>query len=483
MTPNGRVENRAAAPSGLSGAPWCPLGAFRLAQAPQLLKNVVSGTLSSIINAITMAVTLPFYLRYLGYETYGLWLVLSTLITLVQLCNFGFGPAVTKLVAEQKVYGRTSEIPAYTGTALITVAAASGAAALILTLNRYQVVHLLGLHGHSAEMAMAFLPWVSLLSVYVLLIDILSSTLSGLGRIDLANYTVAAGQVLGSIFSIALLRFGYGITSLLLGSFITYAAVQCITGVYIIRISQLSVRQFVCWNRACYSTLIRFGGGVLGGSLLNMMLNPFNRLALARFGGLSTIPLYDIAFGGSMRLRGILESGARALTPEISRIGANRHPSSMPNVTKINRQAITMILLLGVPVFSLLIAFAKPLLHTWLGARFSPQLPMAVQIALLGAFASLLGTPAFYTLLGLGKTQHVLWGFAIQSGANVVIVAAVVALGRSVDANTVLAGTAAGMALATAYLVFQKTRSVRMLDHELESGPSLDPIRLSCSSD
>jgi O-antigen/teichoic acid export membrane protein len=107
------------------------LSALRLVTtASQLAKNVVSGPASSLVSMTTLAVTYPLYLHYLGYERYGLWLVLSTVISFAQLCNFGFGPAVAKLVAEEKARNRYDAIGTYVGTALMTVAVSGGGALL-----------------------------------------------------------------------------------------------------------------------------------------------------------------------------------------------------------------------------------------------------------------------------------------------------------------------------------------------------------------
>ncbi len=53
-----------------------------------------------------------------------------------------------------------------------------------------------------------------------------------------------------------------------------------------------------------------------------MLLSPFNKLMLSRYAGVDSIPVYEIAYTGSMRVRGLAEVGIRALMPEVSRLGA-----------------------------------------------------------------------------------------------------------------------------------------------------------------
>jgi O-antigen/teichoic acid export membrane protein len=72
----------------------------------QLRLNMISGVVTTVINTITMAAGFPIFLHFLGYEKYGIWLILATVLTFAQLGNLGISPAVIKLVAEE--HGRGS---------------------------------------------------------------------------------------------------------------------------------------------------------------------------------------------------------------------------------------------------------------------------------------------------------------------------------------------------------------------------------------
>ena len=66
----------------------------------QLRRNVATGAGTAFVNVLLGLGSYPIYLHFLGYEQYGVWLALSTILTFAQLGNFGVSPAVTKLVAE-----------------------------------------------------------------------------------------------------------------------------------------------------------------------------------------------------------------------------------------------------------------------------------------------------------------------------------------------------------------------------------------------
>jgi hypothetical protein len=63
----------------------------------QLRINMASGVATTVVKTLVMAAGYPIYLHFLGYEKYGVWLVLATVMTFAQLGNLGIGPAVMKL--------------------------------------------------------------------------------------------------------------------------------------------------------------------------------------------------------------------------------------------------------------------------------------------------------------------------------------------------------------------------------------------------
>ncbi|MBC7121495.1 MAG: hypothetical protein H5T33_08040, partial [Candidatus Methanosuratus sp.] len=79
---------------------------------------MVSGVAAMLLNTVVLAAGYPIYLHFLGYEQYGVWLVLATVLTFSQLGNLGINQAVTKLVAEEYGRGDTLAIQQYVTTAL-----------------------------------------------------------------------------------------------------------------------------------------------------------------------------------------------------------------------------------------------------------------------------------------------------------------------------------------------------------------------------
>jgi len=372
----------------------------------QLRINMASGVVTTVINTAVMLISYPIYLHYLGYEKLGVWMVLATVLTFVQMCNLGMGPAVTKLVAEEYGRGNTEGIQSYVTTALWTLAVTGCIALVVLILLAKPIIGLFKLGPENGALAEHFLPYMGILTVYAFLIQILTATLSGLGRMDQANYRDSACRAISLGVAAVLLIFGYGIVSLLIGSAINYLLIHITSILLIRRIVSLHILKFN-WDIKRFKRLVSFGGAVLGGDIVSMLGSPFNKLMLSRYAGVSTIPIYEIAFNGAMQFRSLLEAGFRALMPEISRVAAEITSQSIHRMAMLNRRAIKLIIMFGIPMFTVMLIFATPLLRIWLREGFIQSISLAFRIMLVATFISLLGVPAFYFLMGMGRVRGI----------------------------------------------------------------------------
>ncbi len=422
----------------------------------QLRINMVSGTATTVINTAMMIISIPMYLHFLGYEKYGVWLVLSTVLGFAQLGDIGISPAIVKLVAEEHGRNDIRGIQRYVATALAILCASGAVVLLGILILKPQIVALFKLSDENARMALWLLPYVGLLSVYVFIVQALNAVVSGLGRMDMESYIQSASRVVCVLVAGTLLYLGRGIAGLLIGNIASYlfihaASLACIRSIIPIRLLQ---KDNLDAQRGKH--LLRFGGAMFSTSTMNMLFDPFNKVLLSRYAGVAAIPVYDIAYRGSVQMRSVVAAGLRAMIPEISRIGAEMTAQARQRISQINRRAVKAIFLIGCPVNAALLLTLTPLLQFWLGQRFVAELPGAFRIMLLGMFLNLLGFPAYCTLLGLGMVRYVLTSQAILTAVNVLILLTAVFFGHGISVGMIAWSILGANIAATLYLTVPK---------------------------
>jgi len=385
-----------------------------------------SGMATSVVNVVLLSIAYPVYLHFLGYEKYGVWLVLAVVLTFAQLGDIGISPAIMKLVAEE--YGRKNlkGIQCYITTALAMLCTSGIIVLAAVLIFKLQIIALFKLNSENAKLAVWLLPYIGVLSIYIFIVNIFNAVLSGLGRMDLANYIQTASKVIAVVVATVLLYLGKGIESMIISSAVSYLFVQVVSIICVRKMISIRILHISNLNAQCGQRLLSFGGGVFGGTVVSMLGGPFNKLMLSRYAGVSTIPVYEIAFNGSMQVRCFIEAGLRALMPEISRIGADMTIQAKNRISQLYHRAMKLILMLGIPIYGILAIFAPLLLKIWLGEKFTETLPGAFRIMLIATFINLLGVPSYYFLIGMGQIRQVLIARCITWLTNVFFIIIVV---------------------------------------------------------
>ncbi|HEX6544953.1 MAG TPA: hypothetical protein VF023_01515, partial [Bryobacteraceae bacterium] len=109
----------------------------------------------------------------------------------------------------------------------------------------------------------------------------------------------------------------------------------------------------------------------------------------------------------------LFESGQRALMPETSRLVSSTNEPSR-EVKSLIQSSLKGLAMGAAPLYVLVLVFAGPLTRIWLRHSFVPAVPFTLRVFLIGTFISLLGTPLYYALIGMGKAAFVFIANAVQ---------------------------------------------------------------------
>ena len=418
----------------------------------QLRRNMASGLVVTAANTIAGLVAYPFYLSYLGAETYGLWLVLSVVLTFSLIGMLGIPDAIVKLVSEAQGDGNSCGINRCVSTALLILCAMGLAIVVIVFALRRPIVSILGVAPLQSTRALCYVPLIAVLSMYVFIVEAHNAVLSGLGRMDQANYVRSIGRLTMPAVCIALLALGFGLKSLLIGNATGYVVTHIASAICIHRLHRGRLIQIRYWDRKWAGRILGFGGAVSAMSLLNMLLDPFNKLILTRCVGLQTVPVYEISCRLSQQLRSLFQTILRALLPEISREYGSRTPDAVERIRKLNWRSVRLVITVALPVYILLMFVATPLLKAWLGNGYMEAMPGMLRILLMASFLCLLATPIAFVLLAMGWVRFGLYTSVIQAVTNVVILIGVLTAGIPLSVHLVGWITLAAMAAADIYM-------------------------------
>jgi len=73
----------------------------------QLNRNIFSGSITAAMGIVLSIISYPIYLHFLGANLYGLWIILSVVITFSAIGGLGIDDAIVKYVAQE--YGKNNK--------------------------------------------------------------------------------------------------------------------------------------------------------------------------------------------------------------------------------------------------------------------------------------------------------------------------------------------------------------------------------------
>lgn len=385
----------------------------KLRQPGQLQKNVLSGMIASGGGAALMAFSYPFYLAKIGYHTYGIWIALTIIVSMSQVGNLGMSQALVRRIADCYERHESDQIEKYYSTAVVTIGAVAVALFALLCLAKPEVIRLIGIPEHEAALYSSLITGVFALSVLTFVVDIVACMLSGLGRIDLYNYSQLVTQAVAIACAVAALCSGFQLGGMLAAQLAGYLTGLIFSLVFIRKkLGRWPLRPG-SYSHRHLKQLLGEGSLLAGSWVMSLLFHPINKILLAQAGYFADLPVYEICVNLSMRLRNLFESGQRALMPETSRLVSSAEEPGRA-VSSLIQSSLKGLLIGATPLYLLLLVFAAPLTKIWLRHSFVPAVPSTLQVFLIGTFISLLGTPLYYALIGMGKAALVFAANAVQ---------------------------------------------------------------------
>lgn len=430
---------------------------FKAFHTDQLGRNFLSGVGCTAVNVVVSLLSYPLYLKFLGFEQYGIWLILTIVLSLAQIGNLGIKPALIKLVAEEFGRNNIRKVRIYMTNSCILLILMGVFMVFIVHVGNSDIVSLFNLSSKNSQIVSTFLVPISILSIFVMLVESLNAGISGLGRMDLSNYMLLINRILTVSLSVIGLYMGFDIKALFVGASLSYLLVCGVTLFIFVRITGLFPFMLDFWDPSCFKRLLTFGSGMFGTMLLNIIVNPFNKLIITRYIGLSFVPVYEIAFNGSMQIRSLVESGFRAFVPEVSKLSALYSNEEIKHLKDINERANRIIVVAGCFLYLPLFVLCEQLLRIWLGSSFEYILLPVFRLFLGATFFSLLGVPSYYFILGMGKVSYCFMFNLIQTGGNVILLTCLIFSGFDLSVTYVAFISLVSVIPSTIYVINRKT--------------------------
>jgi O-antigen/teichoic acid export membrane protein len=348
-------------------------------------------------------VAVPFIVRGLGVERFGVLALTWAIIGVASILDFGIGRALTQVVASRRAAGETEDLPALVLTAVVLLGALGvvGAAALaVLASSLSQDVFRIGpALKAEAERAIVILG-ISL--PFVLCGSAMQGVLEGHLRFDLSNLVRMPLLLLNYLAPLAMLPWttdlGWIVGGMVLTRCLGFAAYSILAWKLIS--SPKAVTRF---RLGMLMPVLRVAGWMSVSTLVAAAIVYLDRFAIAVLDSMSAVAFYATPYEIVSRLSLLAGAVGATLLPIFSSL-ADKSPRQVQSIVG---RGLRYVVLLVFPATMVVVLFAEQGLALWLNDRFAQASTRVAQILAAGIFVNSLAMVPLILLYGAGRAATV----------------------------------------------------------------------------
>lgn len=363
-----------------------------------VFKNMSSSVVAKLLYAAASLLIIPSALSYLGVEAFGLWSILAALITVVSFLDFGLGYGLLNIVVRYYGESRFDDAKRIVATALLllTVIGLLSGGLLFLLQLALPLEEIFGLKTEQTKLALeSAIPVLLVIVTFAVPATAIRQAQVGIQRAHIANWWEAVSYVAAFLATLLVIQQDGGLAGMLASFFGIPVIFRYFNGLYLLRISGMSLLHLVRYND------MKMVPGLLQAGLLFFVLQlagvvgfQSDNFIIGSILGAEAVPEYAVAmkiFSIPSTITGFL---LMAMWPAYGDAFARREYDW---IRRTFWRTLTIIVLVNLPITITLALSAKWIAVNWVDPNVEPTgwLVLAMLIwslltILTGAFASLM---------------------------------------------------------------------------------------------
>ena len=373
-----------------------------------------------VVNAVLAIALTPIFLRDLGAEQYGIWLLAATLTFsagFLSLAELGLNQASVRFVAEALSRDDQREVNEVVSTTTVVYAVLGVFLAVLLVALASVATTLFDVTPALRDTARAVFIVVGLQIALDLPASGVMTALEGAQRYGILRVIDVGLRVVWAAVSAVLVALGHGVMVLAWTALAT-SAVSLAASVIVSRRSDPPLRlglRFV--TRRMFRRLARSGTSTMGLRIMGVVYSQMDRIIIGVALAATAVAAYEVAYkihAAAALTLGVMPS---AVLPAAAFIGASGDDSRLRGLyVKGTRYSLAI----GLPIIVGGIVFARPLIATWVGTDYT-DVTGAARLFLVYPALALALVVGQTMLIGLGRMREMLRFHLVAVVTNLIV--------------------------------------------------------------
>ena len=344
--------------------------------------------------------TIPFVIRLLGSEAYGVLVLITLIPSYFSFADFGMNLGSTKFGSEAYARGAEKEEGEIVRTAAVIAFLTSLPIAIILFAFSVYIVQWLKVPVSLQAEASLALKFAAVTFLLNFLSNIFNTPQLSRLRMDLNTFVTSGFRIFGMVATPIVLYLGGGIAGalfvLMIAGFFTLAGHLYVSGRLLGKLFQLSI------NRNVIKPLLKFGGPLVISGIAAILLVNLEKVVLARVTSVKALAYYSIAYTLASMATMFSSAMVQSLVPAFSQL---LRPEKKGELDKLFARSLKINIVGLLPLLVFLFIVAKPFFTIWAGEDFGRESSIPFYVLLFGLFFNVIAYIPHSVLMSSGRTD------------------------------------------------------------------------------
>ena len=361
--------------------------------------NAVYNVAGALLPLGVTFVSLPYYLRAIGEERYGILAIFWMLLTYFNVFNAGLGLAATQQIARLKSDPGDERERVFWTALLLNLSLGAVGGAVLWASGGLLLDHLVRAPSRLVDEALSSLGLVALMVPVVTTGAVLSGTLQGLERFLGRNAVRILDSTLNQLLPLAAAYLFGPELEILIASVVVVRVISTGTAFWLC-VRGLPIRKPFSFDLSLAPSMLKYGGWVSVTSVVSPLLSTLDRLVIGSLVGAKAVAYYTVPYSLAQRIGVLPRSLGSAMFPRFSAQGEAQRDALMAEGLRALASVVT-------PVVLAVVFAIKPFMTWWVGAEFADEAALPGQIIAVGIWFNSLGLVAFTRLRAEGRPDVV----------------------------------------------------------------------------
>ncbi|MFQ6084519.1 MAG: flippase [Candidatus Aminicenantia bacterium] len=365
-----------------------------------IIRNSFYNLLVPVWLLILNFISLPYIVRKLGEDSYGIFAIVSTVVGYFTFLNLGLGTAIQKYISEYYAKKEFEVIRKIVSNALAVYGMMGMVGAIIITfLTKFLVYKALNIPADLHSIA-EFAFYVSAIGfLFSMPLSVFFSIPRSLQRFDIPaklSLIIITLQILLTVF---LLYLGYSLKEIVVLNIVA----NIVNFLLLLIISKKLMPELVInpsFDLKVILKLFKYSGFVSITNITKTFAVQFDRFIIGLFLPISQLTYYVVPYNFARKLWLVPKNIVPVMLPVVSELSTFNENKLIKELYLRSTKYISAAV---IPVSAVIIIFSRELLSYWMGASFAAKSTLTLQILTFSFFISTLGWTSVVVAQGMNR--------------------------------------------------------------------------------